>query len=166
MLLASHAGTSPASLAALEMWAPAGPVEGLQLLASPAGSNPAVKAYALRCIANTKPEKVRSGEGGWGGWGGITVRYIPLGALSLSLHPFVSTPSPSLPRPSAVTQIVSYLPQLVQTLLHDSSGNIQRTLLATPLLSRTTLYISLVPLPPCRLADCVVLAPARANTAS
>lgn len=64
MLLASHAGTSPASLAALEMWAPAGPVEGLQLLASPAGSNPAVKAYALRCIANTKPEKVRAGEGG------------------------------------------------------------------------------------------------------
>lgn len=91
MLLASHAGTSPVSLAALEMWAPAGPVEGLQLLASPAGSNPAVKAYALRCIANTKPEKVRAGEGGVGG------HHLPV-HLFRRLGLCLRTPSP-LPPP-------------------------------------------------------------------
>ncbi|KAG2445055.1 hypothetical protein HYH02_008923 [Chlamydomonas schloesseri] len=45
-------------LAALATWAPAGAVEGLQLMAGPALLHAGVKAYALRCLHATAPAKV------------------------------------------------------------------------------------------------------------
>ncbi|GAX81982.1 hypothetical protein CEUSTIGMA_g9410.t1, partial [Chlamydomonas eustigma] len=58
MILAASMDTPPASLAALHTWTPSGPVEGLELLAGSSSRRPEVKAYALRCIDNTKPEQV------------------------------------------------------------------------------------------------------------
>ncbi|KAG2496048.1 hypothetical protein HYH03_005968 [Edaphochlamys debaryana] len=45
-------------LDALALWAPAGAVEGLQLMAGPALLHAGVKAYALRCLHATPPAKV------------------------------------------------------------------------------------------------------------
>ncbi len=56
-------GSGTSHLAALATWAPAGAVEGLELLAGPASSNAAVKAYALRCIDNTDPKDVSTQAG-------------------------------------------------------------------------------------------------------
>lgn len=46
------------ALAALAAWAPGSAVQGLQLISSPAGRHPAVKAYAVRCLENSPPEQV------------------------------------------------------------------------------------------------------------
>lgn len=47
------------SLSELSSWAPAGPVEGLELLSSPiSSSNDNVKAYALKCLASARPDQV------------------------------------------------------------------------------------------------------------
>ena len=45
-------------LAALATWAPAGAVEGLQLMSGPALLHAGVKAYALRCLHATAPARV------------------------------------------------------------------------------------------------------------
>ncbi len=45
-------------LAALATWAPAGAVEGLQLMAGAAQLHAGVKAYAIRCLHATPPAKV------------------------------------------------------------------------------------------------------------
>lgn len=46
------------ALTALVTWAPAGAVEGLQLISGPAGQYPPIKAYAIRCLVNTPPKQV------------------------------------------------------------------------------------------------------------
>ena len=46
-------------LTELSSWAPAGPVDGLELLSSPlATANDNVKAYALKCLASAHPDQV------------------------------------------------------------------------------------------------------------
>ncbi|KAG1666312.1 hypothetical protein FOA52_004794 [Chlamydomonas sp. UWO 241] len=58
MLLASHLDAQ-SHLGVLATWAPAGAVEGLELLAGAATSRVTeVKEYALRCIDNTEPERL------------------------------------------------------------------------------------------------------------
>lgn len=51
------AANSPA-LAALATWAPAGVMEGLELMTGPALVHRGVKAYAIRCLRATPPAKV------------------------------------------------------------------------------------------------------------
>ncbi|KAF5834125.1 kinase-like domain-containing protein [Dunaliella salina] len=55
--LQAAAAKNPA-LQHLAAWAPGKIVEGLQLISSPAGRNPLVKAYAARCLDNTPPAEV------------------------------------------------------------------------------------------------------------
>lgn len=72
-------------LGALATWAPAGAVEGLQLMAGAAQLHAGVKAYAIRCLHATPPAKVAfflpqlvqvrlrcDGRGGAGGGAGLT----------------------------------------------------------------------------------------------
>jgi len=55
---AERAAANAPVLAALAVWAPGTAEQGLQLLAGPAGSHPAVRSYAMRCLFAARPERV------------------------------------------------------------------------------------------------------------
>jgi hypothetical protein len=54
----SSSNSSGSPLSDLAVWAPGSAAQGLQLLAGSAGSNPAVRSYAIKCLFNERPEKV------------------------------------------------------------------------------------------------------------
>jgi hypothetical protein len=43
----------------LAIWAPGNAAQGLQLLCGPAAEDAAVRSYAIKCLFNERPEKVR-----------------------------------------------------------------------------------------------------------
>jgi hypothetical protein len=58
LLATARSPARAALLPLLASWAPGRAAQGLQLLSGPAGKEPEVRSYAIKCLLNERPEKV------------------------------------------------------------------------------------------------------------
>jgi hypothetical protein len=63
LLAAARAPGRDRLMPLLAAWAPGSAAQGLQLLCGPSGKEPAVRTYAIKCLLNERPEKVRASAG-------------------------------------------------------------------------------------------------------